>query len=235
MPPIELEITPETNIKELVARLPIAAQVMNAFGLGCSGCSVSKYETIEQGAASARFAHRADRRGPQAAGRSGSVPSIAEDDRRPARRAPGAFAGYAKIAHIDSRHVRQRRRRQIAGHGAARDRPASRALRVGILDADITGPSIPQALRLARTARDRRPIRQDDAARSAAAAHDAGRHAQRDRGRQLEPAHRAGRHRDDLARSDRRRRDPAVLRTSAVERSRLLARSIFRPERPTRR
>jgi len=45
-----LEIAPQTNIKDLVAGLPIAADVMTAFGLGCSGCGVSTYETIEQGA-----------------------------------------------------------------------------------------------------------------------------------------------------------------------------------------
>ncbi len=38
MPHVEIEITPQTNIQELVAQLPIAAEVMTAFGLGCSGC-----------------------------------------------------------------------------------------------------------------------------------------------------------------------------------------------------
>ncbi|MGA9569498.1 MAG: DUF1858 domain-containing protein, partial [Candidatus Acidiferrales bacterium] len=50
MPHIEIEIAPQTNIKELVTALPIAADVLTQFGLGCSGCGVSKYETIEQGA-----------------------------------------------------------------------------------------------------------------------------------------------------------------------------------------
>ena len=45
-----LEITPTTNISELVAAVPIAREVLEAFGLGCSGCSVNKSETIEQGA-----------------------------------------------------------------------------------------------------------------------------------------------------------------------------------------
>ena len=51
MPHVDLQITPATNIKDLVAALPIAADVLTQFGLGCSGCGVSKYETIEQGAA----------------------------------------------------------------------------------------------------------------------------------------------------------------------------------------
>ena len=46
MPHVDLQITPATNIKDLVAALPIAADVLTQFGLGCSGCGVSKYETI---------------------------------------------------------------------------------------------------------------------------------------------------------------------------------------------
>lgn len=140
----EIEITPQTNIKELVARLPIAADVMNAFGLGCSGCGVSRYETVEEGArahglqsdpivAALRQAHR-----------SGSVPPIAEQDRRPARRAPGAFSGRAKIAHAIP---------IMSGKGGVGKSLVTALLaiglrrrhhRVGILDADITGPSIPK-------------------------------------------------------------------------------------------
>ena len=43
-------VTPATNIRELVAELPIAADVLSAFGLHCSGCVVNKYETLEAGA-----------------------------------------------------------------------------------------------------------------------------------------------------------------------------------------
>ena len=43
-------IAPNANIKELVAEFPIAAEVLERFGLGCPGCGVSGYETIEQGA-----------------------------------------------------------------------------------------------------------------------------------------------------------------------------------------
>jgi hybrid cluster-associated redox disulfide protein len=144
MPQIELEITPQTNIQELVARLPVAAQVMNAFGLGCSGCSVSKYETIEQGARAHGLRIEPILAALKEAGRSGSVPSIAEDDRRPARRAPGAFAGYAKIAHTIP---------IMSGKGGVGKSLVTAMLaiglrrahyRVGILDADITGPSIPK-------------------------------------------------------------------------------------------
>jgi len=43
---ITIEITPKTNISELVAVLPIAEDVLTQFGLHCAGCGVNKYETI---------------------------------------------------------------------------------------------------------------------------------------------------------------------------------------------
>jgi hybrid cluster-associated redox disulfide protein len=142
MPPIE--IVPETNIKELVARLPIAAGVMNAFGLGCSGCGVSKYETIEQGARAHGLRIEPILAALEEARRSGSVPPIRDEDRRPERRAPGAFSGRAKIAHAIP---------IMSGKGGVGKSLVTALLaiglrrrhhRVGILDADITGPSIPK-------------------------------------------------------------------------------------------
>ena len=52
MPHIEIEITPKTNIRELVGALPIAEDVLVRFS-ACTvqGCGVNKYETIAQGAA----------------------------------------------------------------------------------------------------------------------------------------------------------------------------------------
>ena len=144
MPPIDIEIAPQTNIKELVARLPIAADVMTAFGLGCSGCGVSKYETIEQGARAHGLRIEPIVAALEGARRSGSVPPIAEEDRTPARRAPGSFAGRAKIAHIIP---------IMSGKGGVGKSLVTAMLaiglrrkhhRVGILDADITGPSIPK-------------------------------------------------------------------------------------------
>ena len=144
MPPIDIEITPQTNIKELVARLPVAADVMNAFGLGCSGCGVSKYETIEQGARAHGLRLEPIVAALGQAARTGSVPPVADEDRRPARRAPGAFAGRARIAHVVP---------VMSGKGGVGKSLVTAMLaiglreahyRVGILDADITGPSIPK-------------------------------------------------------------------------------------------
>jgi hybrid cluster-associated redox disulfide protein len=142
MPPIE--IAPETNIKELVAHLPIAAGVMNAFGLGCSGCGVSKYETIEQGARAHGLRIEPILAALEEARRSGSVPAIRSEDRSPARRAPGAFSGRAAIAHAipimsGKGGVGKSLVTALLAIGLRR-----RNYRVGILDADITGPSIPR-------------------------------------------------------------------------------------------
>jgi hybrid cluster-associated redox disulfide protein len=144
MPPIEIEITAQTNIRELVARLPIAADVMNAFGLGCSGCGVSRYETIEQGARAHSLAIEPILGALAEAARTGAVPPIAQQDRQPARRAPGSFSGRAKIAHTipimsGKGGVGKSLVTALVAIGLRR-----RHFRVGILDADITGPSIPK-------------------------------------------------------------------------------------------
>ena len=144
MPTVEIEISPQTNIEQLVAQFPIAAAVMSAFGLGCTGCSVSKYETIEQGARAHGLQIEPILAALEAARRSGSVPPIHDEDRQPARRAPGGFSGRARIAHVVP---------VMSGKGGVGKSLVTamlaiglrrRHLRVGILDADITGPSIPK-------------------------------------------------------------------------------------------
>ncbi|HEY6486632.1 MAG TPA: P-loop NTPase [Candidatus Cybelea sp.] len=140
----ELQIAAQTNIKELVAHWPLAAEVLTGFGLGCSGCGVSKYETVEQGARAHGLRVEPILAALQEARRSGSVPPIPADARRPAARAPGAFAGRTKIAHTIP---------IMSGKGGVGKSLVTALLaiglrrkhfRVGILDADITGPSIPR-------------------------------------------------------------------------------------------
>ncbi len=144
MPPNAGEIAPHTNIKDLVARFPLAADVMNAFGLGCSGCGVSKYETVEQGARAHGLHVEPIVAALEAARRTGSVPRIAEADRSPARRAPGEFSGRARMAHTipimsGKGGVGKSLVTAMLAIGLRR-----KNLRVGILDADITGPSVPK-------------------------------------------------------------------------------------------
>jgi hybrid cluster-associated redox disulfide protein len=144
MPHIDIEISPRTNIKDLVATLPIAADVLQAFGLGCSGCGVSKYETIEQGAGAHGLRVEPIVAALVQARLSGFVPLIGNDDRRPVRRAPSEFAGRAKIHHVVP---------IMSGKGGVGKSLVTALMaiglrrmnyRVGILDADITGPSIPK-------------------------------------------------------------------------------------------
>ncbi|HEV2261739.1 MAG TPA: P-loop NTPase [Candidatus Rubrimentiphilum sp.] len=143
MPQLQIEIRPQTNIAELVAALPIAADVLGQFGLHCAGCGVNRYETIEQGAK----AHGLRIEPIVAAleqARSGSMPKIREEDRRPLRRAPGEFKRRAKIDHVvpimsGKGGVGKSLVTALIALGLRR-----RNLRVGILDADITGPSIPK-------------------------------------------------------------------------------------------
>jgi len=144
MPHIEIEIAPNTNIKDLVAALPIAAEVMQAFGLGCTGCSVSKNETIEQGAQAHGLRVEPIVAALTQARLSGFVPLISNEDRRPARRMPGEFHGRAQIKHVvpimsGKGGVGKSLVTALLAIGLRR-----RHLRVGILDGDITGPSIPK-------------------------------------------------------------------------------------------
>ena len=148
MPAIDIEIAPQTNIKELVARLPVAADVMTAFGLGCSGCGVSKYETIQEGARAHGLRVEPILAALQSARRSGRVPPVRDEDRRPERRAPGNAQPRGKILHTIA---------VMSGKGGVGKSLVAAMLaiglrrlhyRVGILDADITGPSIPKLFNL---------------------------------------------------------------------------------------
>jgi hybrid cluster-associated redox disulfide protein len=144
MPHIELEITPQSNIRELVAALPVAADVLTQFGLGCSGCSVSKSETIEQGAKAHGLRVEPILAALAQARLSGFVPLISNEDRTPARRAPGAFSGRAKIKYVvpvmsGKGGVGKSLVTALLAIGLRR-----KHLAVGILDGDITGPSIPK-------------------------------------------------------------------------------------------
>ncbi len=140
----DLTIAPKTNIKELVAQLPLAAEVLRAFGLGCSSCGVSKYETVEQGARAHGLSVEPIVAALETARATGSVPHVSAEARRPAVRAPGAFAGRGKIAHTVP---------IMSGKGGVGKSLVTALLaiglrrqgyRVGVLDADITGPSIPR-------------------------------------------------------------------------------------------
>ena len=139
-----LEITPQSNIRELVAALPIAEDVLTAFGLHCAGCGVNKYETIEQGAKAHGLRAEPIVAALVQARLSGRVPLIMNEDKRPARRAPGEFTRRARFGRVVP---------VMSGKGGVGKSLVTALFavglrrlhkKVGILDADITGPSIPR-------------------------------------------------------------------------------------------
>jgi hybrid cluster-associated redox disulfide protein len=139
-----IEITPSTNIRALVAELPIAEDVLTQFGLHCAGCGVNKYETIEQGAKAHGLRVEPIVAALAQARLSGRVPAVMNEDRTPQRRAPGEFSRRARFARVVP---------IMSGKGGVGKSLTTAMLavglrragkRVGILDADITGPSIPR-------------------------------------------------------------------------------------------
>src|SRR5579872_6540416 len=150
MPHIEMEITPQTNISALVAQLPVAAEVLGRFGLHCAGCGVNKYETIEQGAKAHGLRIEPIVAALTQARLSGFVPNISAEDRQPIRRAPGEFKRRASIKHAvpimsGKGGVGKSLVTALIALGLRR-----KNLRVGILDGDITGPSIPKLFGLSK-------------------------------------------------------------------------------------
>jgi hybrid cluster-associated redox disulfide protein len=142
MPP--LTVAPTTNIRELVAELPIAQDVLSAFGLQCSGCGVNKYETLEAGAKAHGLRVEPIVAALTQAKLSGRVPTIMNEDKRPHVGAPGAFARRGTFGAVVP---------IMSGKGGVGKSLTTALLavglrrlgkRVGILDADITGPSIPR-------------------------------------------------------------------------------------------
>jgi hybrid cluster-associated redox disulfide protein len=150
MPHIEMEIAPQTNISALVQQLPIAAEVLGKFGLHCAGCGVNKYETIEQGAKAHGLRIEPIIAALAQARLSGFVPNISAEDRTPLRRAPGEFKRRASIKHVvpimsGKGGVGKSLVTALIALGLRR-----KHLRVGILDGDITGPSIPKLFGLSK-------------------------------------------------------------------------------------
>ncbi len=137
-------IAPSTNIRELVSDLPIAQAVLSAFGLQCSGCGVNKYETLEAGAKAHGLRVEPIVAALAQARLSGRVPTIMNEDKRPQVGAPGAFVRRGTFKAVVP---------IMSGKGGVGKSLTTALLavglrragkRVGILDADITGPSIPR-------------------------------------------------------------------------------------------
>jgi hybrid cluster-associated redox disulfide protein len=142
-----MTIVPSTNIRALVAELPIAPDVLAAFGLQCSGCGVSKYETLEAGAKAHGLRVEPIVAALNQARLSGRVPTIMNEDRKPPSAVPGAPGAFARRGTFKAVVP------VMSGKGGVGKSLTTALLavglrragkRVGILDADITGPSIPR-------------------------------------------------------------------------------------------
>ncbi|HOL58223.1 MAG TPA: DUF1858 domain-containing protein [Spirochaetota bacterium] len=42
-------VTKDMNLRELLTKYPESARVFAAYGIGCLGCALAHFETIEQG------------------------------------------------------------------------------------------------------------------------------------------------------------------------------------------
>ncbi|MCL4459342.1 MAG: P-loop NTPase [Chloroflexi bacterium] len=135
-----LTVDTETNIRDLITRFPYTARIFAAHGLPCAGCHLARYETIAQGAAAHGLAvepliadlNRAINEGPEGQASSTSAdhtPTIqAENHIQHIIAVASGKGGVGKSSVTALLAVGLRRR----------------GFRVGILDADLTGPSIPK-------------------------------------------------------------------------------------------
>jgi hybrid cluster-associated redox disulfide protein len=46
---MEATVSKDMNLRELLQKYPDSARVFAAYGIGCIGCALAHYETIEQG------------------------------------------------------------------------------------------------------------------------------------------------------------------------------------------
>jgi Mrp family chromosome partitioning ATPase len=131
---------PETNLAALVAELPIAGEVLAAFGMRCAGCAVAPHETLAAGAKAHLLRDEPIIAAISQARLSGRVPTIMNVDREPNRTSARRFVPKAVVAVMSGKGgVGKSLTTGLLALGLRRA-----GKRVGILDADITGPSIPR-------------------------------------------------------------------------------------------
>jgi len=135
------ELSPDTLIREVVERYPGAEKVFGAHGLPCAGCHVSTRESIRGGAGAHRLDLDALMGDLQKFIAGGTVPPQRKPPAGEARTPPPATARKPGIEHVVA---------IMSGKGGVGKSVVTallavalrrRGLRVGILDADITGPS----------------------------------------------------------------------------------------------
>ncbi len=148
---MSVQITPDMTVASVVERWPDAARLFARYGLSCASCAISKTETIAQAAAGHgagkvnigelmtdlnRFADSGKL--PEGLPAAGAAPSLG------AKGVPRGMAEQKGIKHVIA---------VMSGKGGVGKSLVAgllavglkrRGFRVGVLDGDITGPSIPR-------------------------------------------------------------------------------------------
>src|SRR5881628_2264726 len=149
--PLAVQITPDMTVASVVDRWPEAARLFARYGLSCASCAISKSETIAQAAAG----HGAGRVNMNELmsdlnrfAESGKLPEgLPPANAAPSLGAKGVPRGMAEQKGI--KHVIA----VMSGKGGVGKSLVAgllavglkrRGFRVGVLDGDITGPSIPR-------------------------------------------------------------------------------------------
>src|SRR5947207_2245880 len=131
------QITPEMTISSVVDRWPDSARIFARYGLSCASCAISKSETIRAGATGhggGRVSLEDLMRDLNSFADSGKLP-----DNLPAANATAAPGGMKMRGMAGKGGVGKSLVAGLLAVGLKR-----RGFRVGVLDGDITGPSIPR-------------------------------------------------------------------------------------------
>lgn len=138
---MQTTISPDVTIRETVTSYPGAERVFAAHGLPCAGCHVSTHETIRQGAGAHRLDLDALLADLNRFVADGTVPPPRQRPSHPPAAAPKQELkpGIKRIVAIMSGKGGVGKSLVTGLLAVALER---RGLRVGILDADITGPSM---------------------------------------------------------------------------------------------
>ena len=146
------QITPEMTIASVTERWPDTARIFARYGLGCASCAISKSESVLQGATG----HGGGRvnvddllRDLNVFADTGKLPEGLPDSTAVA---PGAGGGMKTKGMVEQKGIKSVIAVMSGKGGVGKSLVAGllavglrrRGYRVGILDGDITGPSIPR-------------------------------------------------------------------------------------------
>ena len=134
-----IPLSSASNLAELVRDLPIARDVLAEFGMRCNGCAVAPHETLEAGAIAHGLRVEPVMAALSQARLSGRVPTIMNDDKVPDRSGRRSMPKAVVAVMSGKGGVGKSLTTGLLAMGLRRA-----GKRVGILDGDITGPSIPR-------------------------------------------------------------------------------------------